>query len=529
MPQEYFKPVPGRHILFYSTSLLLTTDYSFHSGGADDPAVQQIRRRELIQLLLLCLAALAIRCYMATIDPFLHTWDEQFHALVARNMMDNPLVPMLRKGQLLPYNYRDWGSTTVWLHKQPLFMWQMALSMKLFGTSLFAMRLPSLILSTAMVPMIYHLCRNLRASHFTAIAAAGMHAFSFYHLELVSGREGMDHNDAAFSFYVLASLWSLSCYLRTPNWKWAVATGLFSGGAILCKWLTGLVVYLGWGVVTLISRRDRRRNIKDLALSLAATATVAVPWQLYILSRFPLEARHEYAHNNKHISEVVEGHGGNWDHYFQEFPHYFGDTICWLVPVGVLLMLAGRRLDRNLRVAISVVLVFEVLFFSFIPRTKIYTFIIPVLPLGFIAIAYTFDRALQLIRRHSALHTAAAVTSFLLICNLSLQWGEIQGRHAPDLGERKASIANNLVYKNLDRYLRPGTQVVLNVSQWEEVAVMYYNNGIRAHSYCLNPADLAIYAKSGMLIAYFPDRNGYKVPDFLLACPNAYPIPVVVQ
>lgn len=59
----------------------------------------------LLQLVLLTLLAFGLRCYMATLDPFLHTWDEQFHALVARNMMDNPFVPTLRKGQLLPYDY----------------------------------------------------------------------------------------------------------------------------------------------------------------------------------------------------------------------------------------------------------------------------------------------------------------------------------------------------------------------------------------------------------------------------------------
>src|SRR4051812_1318969 len=106
--------------------------------------MQRIKVPAWFQVTLLTVLGLALRCYMAGLDPFLHEWDECFHALVARNMMDHPLVPMLRKGQLLPYDYQQWVGNTVWLHKQPLFLWQMALSMKLFGVSEFALRLPSI-------------------------------------------------------------------------------------------------------------------------------------------------------------------------------------------------------------------------------------------------------------------------------------------------------------------------------------------------------------------------------------------------
>src|SRR5436309_1713053 len=149
--------------------------------------MQHIRVPVWFQLAFLTVLAFALRCYMATLDPFLHEWDECFHALVARNMMDNPFVPMLHKGQILPYDYHQWVSNTVWLHKQPLFLWQIALSMKLFGVSEFALRLPSIIMGSLTVPMLYQICRLMQCSHFTAITAAAMQCFSYYHLWLVSG------------------------------------------------------------------------------------------------------------------------------------------------------------------------------------------------------------------------------------------------------------------------------------------------------------------------------------------------------
>lgn len=479
----------------------------------------------LLQIGLLTLAALVLRCYMANMDPFLHTWDEQFHALVARNMTSDPFVPMLRKAQILPYDYRFWTFNTVWLHKQPLFMWQMALSMKLFGNSLFAMRLPSVLMSTVMVPMIYQLCRNMKAGHFTALTAAGLHCFSNFHLDLVSGHEGMDHNDVAFSFYVLASIWAYSCHVRKPGLKWVLAIGLFAGGAVLCKWLTGLVVYFGWAVAMLVGKRCfLRRSAGQMATSMAATAAVVIPWQIYILRRFPLEARHEYALNNRHLTEAVEGHSGGWDYYFQAFPRYFGDTIGWLVPVGILIILFSRSLERSVSIALMAILVFELLFFSFIPKTKIYSFIVPVLPLGYIAIAFSAAAVLRLFKGRAPLLAAASIAVFVLCCNLILQWGNLRARHFPDNDERSIRIANDSIYRNLHLYLKPGTEVVLNAPQWDDVKVMFYNGGLRAHSYCLNPADLDIYIQRGFRIAYFDDRPGYPVPDWLKNAPNAYPL-----
>ncbi len=43
---------------------------------------------------ILTLAALVLRVSAAFLDPFLNTWDEVFHAVVARNMMDHPFLPM---------------------------------------------------------------------------------------------------------------------------------------------------------------------------------------------------------------------------------------------------------------------------------------------------------------------------------------------------------------------------------------------------------------------------------------------------
>src|SRR5690554_3270454 len=54
--------------------------------------------------------------FMANLDPFLVLWDEQYHALVAKNIVSNPLKPMLYADPVLPYDFADWTKNHIWLH-----------------------------------------------------------------------------------------------------------------------------------------------------------------------------------------------------------------------------------------------------------------------------------------------------------------------------------------------------------------------------------------------------------------------------
>lgn len=96
-------------------------------------------------ILLLMLTGFALRLFAAHLDPFLNIYDERYHALVARNMMDNPLKPYLRL-PIVEYDYKYWGGNYIWVHKQPLFLWQMVLSMKIFGVSEYAVRYPDVLM-----------------------------------------------------------------------------------------------------------------------------------------------------------------------------------------------------------------------------------------------------------------------------------------------------------------------------------------------------------------------------------------------
>lgn len=67
-----------------------------------------IFNREKLSLLLLMVSSFLLRFAMIPVDPFLHSWDERFHALVAKNMISNPFKPMLRLFPILDYDPSAW-------------------------------------------------------------------------------------------------------------------------------------------------------------------------------------------------------------------------------------------------------------------------------------------------------------------------------------------------------------------------------------------------------------------------------------
>ena len=83
--------------------------------------------------------------------PSLHSPDECCHALVAKNLLKHPLKPTLIDTPYLPTFAFDWGANHVWLHKPILGLWQIAGSYWLFGVNTWALRFPSVILSTLAV------------------------------------------------------------------------------------------------------------------------------------------------------------------------------------------------------------------------------------------------------------------------------------------------------------------------------------------------------------------------------------------
>lgn len=347
------------------------------------------REREKTALVLLLSSALAMRLFAAFLDPYLNMWDESVHALVAKNMSQYPLTPMLFREEALDLTYTNWTENHIWLHKQPFFLWVMALSIKVFGPTVFAVRFPSAVFSVAWVFFTHGIAHALYGRR-TAFIAALLMTFTNWTLSQVAGFEPTDHNDSAFVALVGGSLWAWYAVLPRSERRGVLLIGVFAGCAVLTKWLTGLLVFAGWGATVLVYGSERWARIKLMVRALCIATVIAAPWQIYAWARFPVEMSNEMSYNARHFCEVLEGNGGTENYYFDRIAEKLFPFDPYLFSVFVLLGLFSiRRRDHRLHALITVVGLFE--FFT-VAASKMGGYILPILPYFLTSIAYCIDR-----------------------------------------------------------------------------------------------------------------------------------------
>ncbi|MDQ3142021.1 MAG: glycosyltransferase family 39 protein [Bacteroidota bacterium] len=402
--------------------------------------------------------------------------------------MNNPLKPTLFATPILDYDYRNWTGNYIWLHKQPLFLWQIALSLKFFGINELSVRIPSIILHALATIMIYRIGK-ISINSTIGFYGALFFTVAYYPLELIAGKYATDHNDVAFLFYVVASFWSWFEFQQSQKRYWIILIGIFSGCAVLVKWLFGLLIYFVW--IISIGATDRRNWIKlksyfPVLSALAISVFVFIPWQLYILNKFPSEARYEYELNSAHLFRAVEGHAGNiWFHFDAVKKLYgSGDAIPFLLLFGFFLLLKNTR--QIFRIAILSMIIFTFGFYSF-AATKMTSFTIVVFPFAFLGLATLTDSAINLIRKRipynlfeNIFRPIALTTICLLLINLS----RIKNYHTEwkpeDNCNRTADIEQMAFIKKISDTLHDSKYVVFNadVRVNGHIPVMFYTDFI---------------------------------------------------
>lgn len=364
------------------------------------------RKKHRWSVLLLTTGGFFVYLAAARLMPYLNPWDEVFHAQVAKNCMEHPFAPMLYESANVPgHDYSNWTCAHIWLHKQPLFLWLIALSFKIFGVSELSLRLPSVIFCTLMIPLCYRMAYLLTQRRDTAFFTALCAACSWFLFRLTSGIQSTDHNDVCFIFNVTASVWAFCEYIHSDRKTgWAILAGGFAGAAVLTKWLVGLLVYLVWGLYLLFEYKFyfKKWKIKHLLIALCLTLLIALPWQIYTLQRFPEIAQQELLYNFKHFSDTVETHQGSFWYYLIILPmQYFGEgfyfykghfvwnlhTIACYIVLLAGLGLALKNLKRGShRATLTGTVLIVFLFFS-IAKTKMMAFTFVTCFVGFLCTA----------------------------------------------------------------------------------------------------------------------------------------------
>jgi 4-amino-4-deoxy-L-arabinose transferase-like glycosyltransferase len=330
-------------------------------------AYQSFRKEKYNLAVLLLVLCGGILYFYVSMDFYLHQWDERYHALVSKNLIRHPLKPTLYDHPLLAYDYRNWTGNHIWLHKQPVPLWTMALSMSVFGVNEVALRLPSIIMSSTGIWLVYRVGKYF-FSRKTGFFSAFLFSVNGLIIEMTGGRVATDHVDISFMFYMLLAIFLTTLYAERRKTLFTILIGVSTGAAILTKWLTALIILPVWILIVTNGGETRLKQLVIQFLLLAATITaVFLPWQLYIYKAYPLEAHWEAATNLRHFTEVIEERSGPFYYYLDRIGMNYSELI--YLPLLWFLVESVRNFrDRN-RMALCIWFLVPLVVFS-VAKTK---------------------------------------------------------------------------------------------------------------------------------------------------------------
>jgi len=167
----------------------------------------------------------------------------------------------------------------IFLFKPPLLYMASGLSLKLFGFSLFSLRLPSVLAGSLTAALLFFWCSRVRGL-WAGIAAvllllANSAWFTFARL---------CYTDMLLAFFTVAAIFSLTRdpKLESNAARWSFIA--FDAAAILTKSVAGIVPLLALALFAWLGPRGERPNWGRIVRVVAWIALLAAPWHFYQLA-----------------------------------------------------------------------------------------------------------------------------------------------------------------------------------------------------------------------------------------------------
>ncbi len=232
---------------------------------------------KLLAALLLLAAVFALRLLALNDFPLIDP-SEGRYAEISREMAATGdwVVPQFEEGQ--PF----WG-------KPPMYFWTAALSIKLFGATAAAVRLPSLIFSMGTIVLLLLLGRSYSGPGGGWAAAALLSSSALFFV-----LAGITLVDTSLAFFTTAALASVF-FLDTASGKLArtaltICYIAAVAGSLLAKGLLALLVILPPVLLWALWKRSRKESFLCMVWlggTLAAALLLAAPWHLLVEERSP--------------------------------------------------------------------------------------------------------------------------------------------------------------------------------------------------------------------------------------------------
>jgi 4-amino-4-deoxy-L-arabinose transferase-like glycosyltransferase len=316
--------------------------------------------------------------------------DSAFYATVARDA--------LRTGEWVVFSARG-GAV---FDKPPLTTWLLELSLALFGSADWAVRLWHVGLALATVLVTYHLARLVLSVDQSMLAALILlTSGQFFYQSLVP------QQDVPVTLFVTLSMYLYLRWLRDAQWGMAVLTGLSTALAVLSKGLFGAIlpVLVVAAHAGLDRRKWPRKWARDVTLAFVAFLIVGAPWFVIAGLR----------QGQAFVETFVLGGSLGVGRFFHPALSAPGATPGWLgllayavfLPVGAIPwtgwlwpgLRQGWRIRSTRPWVLRVCAIWVVTILAFLtisPGDKVIRYLLPVFPPAAVLIAYatSTDRAL---------------------------------------------------------------------------------------------------------------------------------------
>ena len=288
----------------------------------DGVAGVSVRHFTALACLVLSLAAFNLTFRLG--HEFLTEWDESLYATAASEAVDDGhWIGTTMEGELDYYNT-----------KPPLNVWLIALTFEVFGKSLIALRLISVVAAWLSV-LVLLLWTRRSLGPAIALLSSVVLATSFGFIHVHAGRSA--NTDALFTLIVLLTVVTLWAEQRT---KWArVWLGPLLAAAFL---LRGMAVLMPLALIALVWMLRRPKLQRVWAPTLIAAALCILPVGAWMIARYRVDQwqfldRLFFYDFVARSTGVIEGHPGGLFYYLNILQKHHFD---WLFLGLVALVLA---------------------------------------------------------------------------------------------------------------------------------------------------------------------------------------------
>ncbi|HST83112.1 MAG TPA: glycosyltransferase family 39 protein [Kineosporiaceae bacterium] len=255
------------------------------------------------------------------------------------------------------------AANSITVDKPPASLWFMAISVRIFGLSSFAILLPQALMGVGTVGVLYAAVRR-RFS-----AQAGLLAGAVLALTPVATLMFRFNNpDALLMLVLTGAAYAVLRGIENGRTRWLLLAGALVGLGFLTKQLQAVLVLPTFGVAYLVAApKSVGKRIGDLIAAFAAMIAAA-GWWIAIVELVPAQYRpYVGGSQNNSILELTLGYNGfgrlsgdetgsvgggggsGWGEtgIGRMFNSEMGGQIAWLIPAALILLVAGLWITRR--------------------------------------------------------------------------------------------------------------------------------------------------------------------------------------